>query len=217
MLDVVGRKSKLGKALDDYKISRQKVSVACGGVAMETISRWCNLDNAGKPRQQINQEHLTQLTQLINYEANVQVDPTDLLEEPDYYINNLRVVGSLSDKGKIKTYSKQKTIQVNTKYPPDTASIEMVRNSNKTYYFIFEEINRDPNKSLIHNSDAVLYDEDGIFAIARDVQIYGDELRYFNMAQLNYETITDKLTQSIPINKIKYFHIITDLKIVLSN
>jgi len=78
-------------------------------------------------------------------------------------------------------------------------------------------VDRDPNKSLIHNSDAVLYDGNGILAVARDIQIFGDQLKYLN-TQLTYSKKSDALKpKTIPINKVKYFNLITCVKIILTN
>tara|TARA_R100000152_G_C6742811_1_gene166559 strand:- start:11 stop:637 length:627 start_codon:yes stop_codon:yes gene_type:complete len=205
MLNVVSKKSLIGKTLDEYGISRQAVSLACGGVAMETISKWCNLDEHGKPRQNISQEHLLQLVHLIKTEANINIDPSDLLEEPDYYINKLRVVGEMTENQNIKIFHRHKKVSVDSKYPPDRSAIEYYANPDKVYYFIFDSIEYDPNTKNFHNIDAIIHLKKGEYVFARNVEIgFDDEVRFTNYLREMYKT---------KINKIKSYHPITDIKI----
>ena len=216
MLDVVSRKSKIGKILDELEWTNGMVAEDLD-VATGTVSYWRNLKDDGTPRQPISSAHLEELVRVIKKKANLIIDPSDLAEDPEYYTNTIKVVATMTDNFKIKNFSRQKKVKVDTKFPPDTAAIEMVRNSNKTYYYIFEEVDREPNKSLIHNSDAVLYDGNGILAVARDIQIFGDQLKYLNTALTYSRKIDAVKPKTIPINKVKYFNLITCVKIILTN
>ena len=214
MLNVVSKKSLIGKTLDEYGISRQAVSLACGGVAMETISKWCNLDEHGKPRQNISQEHLLQLVNLIKTEANISIDPSDLLEEPDYYINKLRVVGEMNDAHKIKILHRHKKVSVDSKYPPDRSAIEFYDNPDKVYYFIFDSIEYNPNTKNFHNIDAILHLKNGEYVYARDVQIgFDDEVRYTDVV---HSKGSKKSVFKTTLSKIKWYHPITDIKIKIN-
>ena len=209
MLNTVSKKSLIGKTLEEYDIARQSVSLACGGVAMETISKWCNLDSNGKPRQNISQEHLLQLVNLIKKETNVSIDPSDLLEEPDYYINQLRVVGSVNDK-KVIIYHRHKKVKVDSKYPPDRSAIEIEANKDKFYYFIFDSIEYPPESKQLHNIDALFQLMDDTYIIAQNVEIgFDGAVRYSSplLAPAQIELF------NLNLDEIKCYHPITDIKI----
>lgn len=209
MLSVVGKKSLIGKALEEHDVSRQAVSEACGGVAFETISKWCNLDEKGKPRQNISQEHLMQLVTLIKQEANVSIDPTDLLETPDYYVNQLRVVGSFDVKGKIQIYPRHKKIKVDTKFPPDRSAFEFQVNSDKVYFFVFDSIEFKPETRNLHNIDAFLKLKDGTYVFAQDIELgFDNAIRFTNMALSRQKDLFN-----MSLDDIECYHPITDLKV----
>ena len=150
-----------------------------------------------------------QLVTLLKQEANVSIDPTDLLETPDYYVNQLRVVGSFNSAGKIQIYPRHKKVKVDTKYPPDRSAFEFQVNPDKVYFFVFDSIEFKPESRQLHNMNAFLKLKNGDYVFAQDIEIgFDNAIRFSNLA-LNLQ----KELFNMSLEDIECYHPITDLKV----
>lgn len=211
MLDVVSKKSKIGKVLDDLEWSNEKVAARLD-VASQTVSKWRNLKQDGTTHHKISYENLSELIYMIKDEAHMVIDPSDLIENPEFHNNTLKVIGSLDSKtSNINLYARHKNINVDTKYPPDVSSVEWIYNEDKTYYYIFDSMEYNPNLKIIQNCDVIFHFKKGKYMVGLDVQIgFDNQLKFTNRGVLRFAKNPSEI---IKTSDLKCFHIITDIKI----
>jgi len=209
--EIARRRSKLGKMIDDTDYSQAKIAKFIN-VEQETISRWATLNNRGLPKQSITTGHLQKLVMFFKEKCNMIIDPSDLLEEPDYYINKVTIVGEVKQNAvDVIPFSKQKQETFETKYAPDCYAIVFKRNVNKSYYFVFEDVERNPLSSTIHGADVLLKLKNGKLLLGMDMEIYGEKFRYNSLI----DTGNKKSIHTLPKNKVEYFSLMTDVNIVI--
>ncbi len=208
--EVTKRRSKLGRIIDETDYSQIQIAKYLS-VEQETVSKWCTLNSKGQPKQTISTSNLQNIIGFLKEKCGLVVDPTDLLEEPDYYINNLTIIGELKANAiDLIPYSKQKQETFQTKYPPDCYSIVFKRNINKYYYFVFEDIERNPESSIIHGADALLKLKNGKIILGLDMEIFGNQFRYKTLSNSNNK----KALKSVKKVQVEYFSLMTDVNIV---
>ena len=90
MLDVVSKRSKIGKILDGLDLNvdsvNNDVATHCK-VAPQTVSKWRNLDKDGNPHHKISYENLMRLKDYLKKHTDINYDPIDLVEDDERYWN----------------------------------------------------------------------------------------------------------------------------------
>tara|TARA_Y100000592_G_C5464710_1_gene316053 strand:- start:1187 stop:1819 length:633 start_codon:yes stop_codon:yes gene_type:complete len=206
MLDVVSKRSKIGKILDTLDVTNDDVAAACE-VAPQTVSKWRNLDKNGKTHHTISYENLMRLIHFLQKKSDLSYDPVDLLEAPEHYVNTLKVIGTLQKNSHVKLFPRDRSVDVDNKFPPDRSAIEYKVNEDKIYYIVFDEMEYPPNSKVVHNCDVVFHFKKGQYIVGQDVQIgFDNQIKFVRR-------FTGGKDQTIKAKDVKCFYIITDIKI----
>ena len=210
MLDVVSKRSKIGKILDNLNLNVDSVNndvASFCGVAPQTVSKWRNLDKDGNPHHKISYENLMRLKDYLKKHTDINYDPIDLVEDDEHYTNSLKVIGTLNPKNsKIQLFARDRSINTDNKFPPDRSAVEYQVNEDKINYIVYDDMEYKPQSKLIHNCDAVFHFKKGHYLVGYDCAIG------FNN-QIKFTKYGNHKEHTIKVSDLKCFHIITDIKI----
>ena len=75
---------------------------------------------------------------------------------------------------------------------------------------MFEDIERNPESSIIHGADVLLKLKNGKIILGMDMEIYGDQFRY----QTLINTDNKKTLKTVKKAQVEYFSLCTDVNTV---
>lgn len=210
MLDVVSKRSKIGKILDNLNLNVDSVNndvASFCGVAPQTVSKWRNLDKDGNPHHKISYENSLRIREYLKKHTGINYDLYDLVEADEHYSNSLKVIGTLNEKNStVKLFARDRSVNTDNKFPPDRSAIEYQVNEDKINYIVFDEMEYKPQSKLVHNCDAVFHFKKGQYIVGYNCAIGFDN-------QIKFNKYGNHKEHRIKVSDLKCFHIITDIKI----